>query len=77
MNYLVPILMVYAVIRMIRGILINRISQTCFSFRRTCLNRETNIESVAPYSLSPVGPNSQKLLRSPRKATRKISRIPF
>lgn len=38
---------------------------------------ETNIESVAPYSLSPVGPNSQKLLRSPRKATRKISRIPF
>ncbi|KAK9498226.1 hypothetical protein O3M35_004087 [Rhynocoris fuscipes] len=38
---------------------------------------ETNIESIAPYSLSPVGPNSQKLLRSPRKATRKISRIPF
>lgn len=37
----------------------------------------TNIESVAPYSLSPVSPNSQKLLRSPRKATRKISGIPF
>ncbi|BES90866.1 WD domain, G-beta repeat [Nesidiocoris tenuis] len=36
-----------------------------------------NIEATAPYSLSPVGPNSQKLLRSPRKATRKISRIPF
>jgi cell division cycle 20-like protein 1, cofactor of APC complex len=30
-----------------------------------------------PYSLSPVTSKSQKLLRSPRKATRKISRIPF
>lgn len=30
-----------------------------------------------PYSLSPVTIKSQKLLRSPRKATRKISRIPF
>ncbi|XP_063245219.1 fizzy-related protein homolog isoform X2 [Bacillus rossius redtenbacheri] len=29
------------------------------------------------YSLSPVSAKSQKLLRSPRKATRKISRIPF
>ncbi|KAL1110522.1 hypothetical protein AAG570_008050, partial [Ranatra chinensis] len=38
---------------------------------------EMNTESLAPYSLSPVGPSSQKLLRSPRKATRKISRIPF
>lgn len=36
-----------------------------------------NIEATSPYSLSPVGPKSQKLLRSPRKATRKISRIPF
>lgn len=41
------------------------------------VENEQNIESVAPYSLSPVGPKSQKLLRSPRKATRKISRIPF
>ncbi|XP_054266543.1 fizzy-related protein homolog [Macrosteles quadrilineatus] len=41
------------------------------------IENEQNIESVAPYSLSPVGPPSQKLLRSPRKATRKISRIPF
>ncbi|XP_014243653.1 fizzy-related protein homolog isoform X1 [Cimex lectularius] len=38
---------------------------------------EVNIESTAPYSLSPVSPSSQKLLRSPRKPTRKISRIPF
>lgn len=29
------------------------------------------------YSLSPVSVKSQKLLRSPRKAMRKISRIPF
>lgn len=34
-------------------------------------------ESTSPYSLSPVSCYSQKLLRSPRKATRKISRIPF
>lgn len=39
--------------------------------------QKVNIESEVPYSLSPVSPNSQKLLRSPRKATRKISRIPF
>jgi len=32
---------------------------------------------VSPYSLSPVGSKSQKLLRSPRKAVRKISKIPF
>lgn len=32
---------------------------------------------VSPYSLSPVSNKSQKLLRSPRKPTRKISKIPF
>ncbi|NXG51006.1 FZR1 protein, partial [Psilopogon haemacephalus] len=32
---------------------------------------------VSPYSLSPVSNQSQKLLRSPRKPTRKISKIPF
>ncbi|GFT82417.1 hypothetical protein NPIL_335901 [Nephila pilipes] len=34
-------------------------------------------EASSPYSLSPVSSKSQKLLRSPRKAARKISRIPF
>ena len=34
-------------------------------------------EITAPYSLSPVSSKSQKLLRSPRKTSRKISRIPF
>ncbi|XP_004555161.1 fizzy-related protein homolog isoform X2 [Maylandia zebra] len=33
--------------------------------------------NVSPYSLSPVSNKSQKLLRSPRKPTRKISKIPF
>nr|CAD7403777.1 unnamed protein product [Timema cristinae] len=33
--------------------------------------------SIPTYSLSPLSAKSQKLLRSPRKATRKISRIPF
>ena len=31
----------------------------------------------SPYSLSPVSSKSQKLLRSPRRASRKISKIPF
>jgi len=34
-------------------------------------------EPSSPYSLSPVSAKSQKLLRSPRKASRKISKIPF
>ncbi|XP_076338563.1 fizzy-related protein homolog isoform X3 [Tachypleus tridentatus] len=33
--------------------------------------------SSSPYSISPVSSKSQKLLRSPRKAARKISKIPF
>ncbi|KPP68775.1 fizzy-related protein-like [Scleropages formosus] len=33
--------------------------------------------TISPYSLSPVSSKSQKLLRSPRKPTRKISKIPF
>nr|CAD7603229.1 unnamed protein product [Timema genevievae] len=41
-------------------------------------NRSVLDTSVIPaYSLSPISANSQRLLRSPRKATRKISRIPF
>jgi cell division cycle 20-like protein 1 (cofactor of APC complex) len=34
-------------------------------------------EATSPYSLSPISAKSQKLLRSPRKATRKISKLPF
>ena len=34
-------------------------------------------ELSSPYSLSPVSSKSQKLLRSPRKASRKIAKIPF
>ncbi|KAG8003682.1 Fizzy-related protein-like protein, partial [Nibea albiflora] len=36
-----------------------------------------NGSNISPYSLSPVSNKSQKLLRSPRKPTRKISKIPF
>lgn len=46
-----------------------------FTFRAPP-HAEENIDP-SPYSLSPVSAKSQKLLRSPRKATRKISRIPF
>jgi cell division cycle 20-like protein 1 (cofactor of APC complex) len=41
--------------------------------------RRLNIinEPTSPYSLTPVSAKSVKLLRSPRKASRKISKIPF
>lgn len=42
--------------------------------RNSTRSVETN---VSPYSVSPVTNKSQKLLRSPRKAVRKISKIPF
>lgn len=51
-------------------------SPPVFKFRAPTCNAEENIDP-SPYSLSPVSAKSQKLLRSPRKATRKISRIPF
>lgn len=35
------------------------------------------LQANTPYSLSPLSHSSQRLLRSPHKATRKISRIPF
>ena len=34
-------------------------------------------EPTSPYSLTPISAKSVKLLRSPRKASRKISKIPF
>lgn len=43
----------------------------------TVLPNLQDFNEQCPYSLSPVSAKSQKLLRSPRKATRKISRIPF
>ncbi|KAF4117942.1 fizzy-related protein homolog [Onychostoma macrolepis] len=44
-----------------------------------CLSAKRSLpdNSVSPYSLSPVSSNSQKLLCSPRKPMRKISKIPF
>ena len=46
-----------------------------FTYRVSRRSIDSNDSS--PYSLSPVGLKSQKLLSSPRKATRKISKIPF
>jgi len=34
-------------------------------------------DAVSPFSLSPVGKESHQLLRSPRKSTRKISKVPY
>ncbi|KAI4828592.1 hypothetical protein KUCAC02_022672 [Chaenocephalus aceratus] len=47
--------------------------------KRSLFNRSSPDDStnISPYSLSPVSNKSQKLLRSPRKPTRKISKIPF
>lgn len=48
-----------------------------FAFDKIFLFFPQGFSDPCPYSLSPVTIKSQKLLRSPRKATRKISRIPF
>lgn len=50
-------------------------NRNLFSYRP----RRSNIvnEPSSPYSLTPVSSKSVKLLRSPRKASRKISKIPF
>ncbi|XP_004928647.1 fizzy-related protein homolog [Bombyx mandarina] len=50
--------------------------QPVFRFKAPIHRAEENIDP-SPYSLSPISAKSEKLLRSPRKATRKISRIPF
>ncbi|MCL4132534.1 UNVERIFIED_CONTAM: hypothetical protein GTU68_002392, partial [Idotea baltica] len=49
-------------------------SPNLYKFSSPKCNRE---ELSSPYSLSPVSAKSEKLLRSPRKAARKISKIPF
>jgi len=51
------------------------VSRNLFNYRPKRQNVVN--EPCSPYSLSPVSSKSQKLLRSPRKASRKISKIPF
>ncbi|CAG2116302.1 unnamed protein product, partial [Medioppia subpectinata] len=46
-------------------------------FRYRVRESDSLNEPTSPYSLSPVSSKSQKLLRSPRKTARKISKIPF
>ncbi|KAG6449846.1 fizzy-related protein homolog [Manduca sexta] len=50
--------------------------QPVYRYKARSCRAEENIDP-SPYSLSPISAKSEKLLRSPRKATRKISRIPF
>jgi len=50
-------------------------NRNLFSYRPKRQNIVNEVTS--PYSLTPVSSKSQKLLRSPRKASRKISKIPF
>ncbi|XP_074640552.1 fizzy-related protein homolog [Tubulanus polymorphus] len=58
-----------------RRILVPKESKNMFTYRVP--RRSPDAADSSPYSLSPVGSKSQKLLRSPRKAVRKISKIPF
>ncbi|KAI2661747.1 hypothetical protein H4Q32_007410 [Labeo rohita] len=51
--------------------------RSLFSYSLSAKRSTPDDNSVSPYSLSPVSSKSQKLLRSPRKPTRKISKIPF
>lgn len=51
------------------------VSKNLFSYKvRDC---DSLNDPSSPYSLSPVSCESQKLLRSPRKTARKISKIPY
>ncbi|CAH0559601.1 unnamed protein product [Brassicogethes aeneus] len=54
-------------------------SRNLFKYGTPVKNEKTPVKTVqaSPYSLSPLSVSSQRLLRSPHKATRKISRIPF
>lgn len=58
-----------------KRILVPKESKNMFQYRIP--RRSFESDDASPYSLSPVGNKSQKLLRSPRKAIRKISKIPF
>lgn len=58
-----------------RRILVPKESRNLFRYHVP--RRSLDSSESSPYSLSPVGSKSQKLLRSPRKAVRKISKIPF
>lgn len=46
-------------------------------FKYSVRMKRCETTETSPYSLSPVGTKSQRLLRSPRKPMRKISKIPF
>lgn len=46
----------------------------CFNLKK---NRPGLPEAQSPFSLSPVGKESQRLLQSPRKSPRKIAAVPF
>ncbi|XP_038858488.1 fizzy-related protein homolog isoform X4 [Salvelinus namaycush] len=51
--------------------------RSLFSYSLSARSTTDEDNGISPYSLSPVSSKSQKLLRSPRKQTRKISKIPF
>ena len=53
------------------------VSAFCSLFQFSPRKNQQREDTLSPYSLSPVSAKSQKLLRSPRKAARKISKIPF
>lgn len=60
-----------------RGILQPRDMSSVFQYCSSPRKYDENTYHHSPYSLSPLSPYSQKLLRSPRKPMRKISKVPF
>ncbi|XP_065156753.1 fizzy-related protein homolog [Atheta coriaria] len=52
-------------------------SKNLFKYSSPRMDKTPVKLQTSPYSLSPLSHSSQRLLRSPHKATRKISRIPF
>nr|CAD7592097.1 unnamed protein product [Timema genevievae] len=63
-----------------RRLLLSYEGKNLFKFTPQHISENKSVDdtsSIPTYSLSPLSAKSQKLLRSPRKATRKISRIPF
>ena len=48
-----------------------------FLFQFSPAKSKSRDDITSPYSLSPISNKSLKILRSPRKAARKISKIPF
>eukprot|EP00111_Clytia_hemisphaerica_P010176 TCONS_00029738-protein len=53
------------------------IKRNLFKSRQKRKLSNESLDTTSPYSLSPISADSHKLLRSPKKVVRKISKVPF